>query len=212
MSRRLVGHELALADVQSSGRLWRRVSHGSIVHSAPARIGRCLRRRERGLLAGTSFPSINCRGLLAYWCRSRDLNPMSLRTEDFKPEKKRQQLNVLSSCCLFSLRGLRVATVFYEGYGHRWTPAMAPPSTRRRRANCDPRRSLRLSCEARGYFCAVQSKVTLCSVRPESGVAPGGATALQTEVAGPVSRIATPFRGPAGQVVQAPGRSPVPPR
>ena len=41
-----------------------------------------------------------------------------LREGDFKTGKKRQQLNELLSCCLFSLRGLRVATVFYEGYGH----------------------------------------------------------------------------------------------
>jgi hypothetical protein len=41
-----------------------------------------------------------------------------LREGDFKTGKKRQQLNALLSCCLFSLRGLRIATVFYEGYGH----------------------------------------------------------------------------------------------
>src|SRR5258706_4727894 len=41
-----------------------------------------------------------------------------LRARDFKTEKKGQQFNALLSCCLFSLRGLRIATVFYEGYGH----------------------------------------------------------------------------------------------
>src|SRR5262245_58553396 len=41
-----------------------------------------------------------------------------LREGDFKTWKKRQRVNVLLTRCLFSLRGLRAATVFYERYGH----------------------------------------------------------------------------------------------
>ena len=48
--------------------------------------------------------------------RARTCTP--LREGDFKTRKKGQQFNVSLSCCLFSLRGLRIATVFYEGYGH----------------------------------------------------------------------------------------------
>ena len=37
---------------------------------------------------------------------------------DFKTGKTRRRINVLLIRCLVSLRGLRIATVVYEGYGH----------------------------------------------------------------------------------------------
>jgi hypothetical protein len=71
--------------------------------------------RSEFIAAGRSNP---CNSLRTHGAGAGIRTRTSLRTVDFKKEKKGRRINVLLIRCLFSLRALRAATVFYERYGH----------------------------------------------------------------------------------------------